>query len=255
MSNGFSNVRTSASDARVKFQLVKELAYFVSRGLEKFGFPSSGVRSAPVVSAIQATLAESMAHGVTEKLAEAALRERLLKDYLVEFDANSKMFLKEVITPTSVTRWEEEDDIIKQRYGEVVPYTKAEPSVEGALEMAWMNLRRAQQRWIVWMCLGSMLHNTPQGRERHSAEYQDFEAVSDVLRHEMRGMEKRVLMFALLKGGDAAQQAREWLLKTTLCQGMSVMEYLEYDGALPGSWQTTDEEALRQSIAAAGASQ
>ena len=248
MSHGFSNVRTTASDARVKLKLVQELAYFVSRGLEKFGFPPSQARWAPVVNAIQATLAESMLHGVTERMPEETLRMRALEAYLAEFDANSRMYLKEVVIPVAVTRWDEEESLIQKRYGSAVAFTTATPSLDGALEMAWLNLRRAQQRWITWMCLGSMLHNTPQGRERDSAEYRDFEAVSKVLLGELRGMEKRVLMFSLLKGGEAAETARTWLLQTTLCEGMSVMEYLEYDGQLPSGWRSVDEQALRASF-------
>lgn len=249
MSNSFCVVRTTASDAKAKLLLVKELAYFISKGINKMGFPPSGLRTASVVNAIQATLAEAMTYGGTENLTEKAARERALEGYFAEFDGNSKLFLKELVTPTAVTSWDEEEEaLIAKRYGKAVPYAKVPPTLDGALEMAWLNLRRAQQRWITWMCLGAMLHQTPQGRERDSAEYQDFEAVSQALRHEMRGMEKRVLMFALLKGGDAAVEAREWLMRTTLSEGMSVMEYLEYDGALPSSYRGDDEKALRESI-------
>lgn len=248
MYNGFSNVRTTASDARVKLKLVQELAYFVSRGLEKYGFPPPQARWATVVNAILATLADSMIHGSTERMPDAALRTRALEAYLAEFEANCRMYLKESVVPVSVTRWDEEDSLIQARYGSTVAYATATPSLDGALDMAWLNLRRAQQRWITWMCLGSMLHNTPQGRERDSAEYRDFEAVSKVLLSEVRGMEKRVLMFSLLKGGEAADKARSWLLQTTLCEGMSVMEYLEYDGQLPSGWRSADEESLRASF-------
>lgn len=248
MSNSFCVVRTTASDAKAKLLLVKELAYFISKGINKMGFPPSGLRTASVVNAIQATLAEAMTYGGTENLTETAARERVLNAYLAEFDGNSKLFLKELVTPTTVTSWDEEEALITKRYGKAVAYPEVQPTLDGALEMAWLNLRRAQQRWVTWMCLGAMLHQTPQGRERDSAEYQDFEAVSQALRNEMRGMEKRVLMFALLKGGDAAVEAREWLMRTTLSEGMSVMEYLEYDGALPSSYRGDDEKALRESI-------
>lgn len=248
MNHGFSDVRTTASDAQVKFKLVQELAYFVSRGIEKFGFPPAKVRWASVANALQAALAESMLHGSTERMTATALRQRVLDAYLTEYDANCKLYLKEVVVPTAVTRWDEEEAAIAKRYGAVVPYTTPAPSLDGALEMAWLNLRRAQQRWMTWMCLGSMLHNTPQGRERDSAEFSDFDGVSKLLLSEMRGMEKRVLMFSLLKGGDAAEKARTWLLKTTLCEGMSVMEYLEYDGQLPSGWRSADEQSLRDSF-------
>ncbi len=55
-------------------------------------------------------------------------------------------------------------------------------------------------------------------------------------------------MFALIKGGTAANDAREWLMRTTLSEGMSIMEYLEYDGALPSRYRVDDEKTLRESI-------
>lgn len=248
MRNGFSAVRTTASDATTKLQLVQELTYFVSRGLEKFGFLPSKTRWASVSNAIQAALADSVVNGVTEKVSAAEQRQRVLEAFFDEFDANCKMFLKEVVVPVAVTRWDEEGEVIANRYGTLAEYKVAKPTLDDALAMAWLNLRRAQQRWMTWMCLGAILHNTPQGRERDSAEFQDFEGVSKALLSEVRGMEKRVLMFSLLKGGDAANQAKAWLLTTTLCEGMSVMEYLECDGQLPSNWRSDDEAAFRASM-------
>ncbi len=116
MSNSFCAVRTTAPDAKAKLQLVKELAYFVSKGINKMGFPPSGLRTASVVNAIQASLAESMVYGSTEKITEKVLRERVLNAYLAEFDGNSKLFLKELVTPTPVTSWDEEKALITKRY-------------------------------------------------------------------------------------------------------------------------------------------
>ncbi|KVP96779.1 hypothetical protein WJ97_12935 [Burkholderia ubonensis] len=248
MHNGFSNVQTTSNDAAVKLALVEELSRFVQRGLDRFCLPSSQVRMAPVVNAIKAALADSMLHGHTERMSEAAARERLLEAYLTEYDGNCKLYLKEAVVPVRVTRWDEEASAIAKRYESSVEHKTPEPSLDGALTMAWLNLRRAQQRWIAWLCLGAMLHNTPQGRERDSAEVRDLDTVARTLMGEVRGMEKRVLMFALLKGGEAAEKARKWLLQTTLCQGMSVMEFLEFDGQLPSSWRADDEKSLRASF-------
>ncbi len=251
--NGFKNVRTTASDAKVKLHFVRELTYFVERGLEKFGHPSSGVRLAAVVNAIRASLADSMVHGFAEKLSETELRTRLVTAYLDEYQADCRLYLKEQVAPVPVSRWDEEMALITARYGEHMPYgADAPPSLDGALAVAWLNVRRAQQRWMAWMGLGAMFWQTPEGRNRNGREVVDFEAVSKALRQELRSMEKRMLMFSLIKGGEAAEKARAWLLTTTLCEGMSVMEYLELDGVLPNSWRTDDDVALRASIRGEG---
>ncbi|WP_157657794.1 hypothetical protein [Burkholderia ubonensis] len=246
MHKGFSNVQTTANDAVAKLNLVEELSRFVQQGLDKL--PPSQVRTAPVVNAIKAALADSMVHGHSERQTVAATRQRLLDAYLTEYDGNCRLFFKELVVPARLTRWEEEEHVLAQRY-DIAPSRLAPlPSLDGALEMAWLNLRRAQQRWIVWLCLGSMLHHTPQGRERDSAEVRDHSEVARMLLGEVRTMEKRVLMFSLLKGGEATRRARDWLLRTALGDGMSVMEYLEYDGQLPSSWRSDDEQALRASF-------
>ncbi|WP_157641869.1 hypothetical protein [Burkholderia ubonensis] len=234
----------------MKLELVEELARFVQRGLERFCPPSAQVRTAPVVNAIKAALAESMIHGHTERMTPAEARERLLEAYLAEYEGNCTLYLKEAVVPVPVTRWDEEPAAIVKRYETTVGRQQPEPNLDGALAMSWHNLRRAQQRWVAWLCLGAMLHSTPQGRERDSTEVRDLDTVARALMSEVRSMEKRVLMFSLLKGGDAADQAREWLRKTTLSHGMSVMEYLETDGQLPASWRSADEKALRESLLA-----
>ncbi len=206
-----------------------------------------------VVNAIRAALADSMVQGTTEKLSEAELRKRLVTAYLDEYQADCRLYLKEQVAPMPVSRWAEEEALITALYGEHQPYgVDAPPSLDGALTVAWLNLRRAQQRWMAWLGLGAMFWQTPEGRARDGAEAADFEAVSKALRLELRAMEKRMLMFSLLKGGEAAEKARAWLLTTTLCDGMSVMEYLELDGALPSSWRTDDDVALRASIRGEG---
>lgn len=249
MSTGFSNVSTTASDARIKLKLVRELSSFISRGFDKYGLPSPDVRWASVTNAIQACLAESILQGATERMPEEAVRERVIAAYLDEYGRNCQLFLKDEVLPTAVTHWAEESALIQKRFGSQAAYKTVAPSLDGALEMAWMNLRRAQQRWICWLCLGAMLYSTPQGRERSSAECNDFDRAAKALLNDVRLMEKRMLMFALLKGGEAAEQAKAWLLKTTLSAGMSVMEYLEYDGQVPSSWRTADEQALRATFA------
>lgn len=117
--------------------------------------------------------------------------------------------------------------------------------------MSMHNLRMAQQRWLVWLALGSMFWTTPEGiyRQRdESPEVLDFNAVSDALRRELQTMEKRLLMFALLSGGDDAATVRHWVLQTQLGEGMSVMEYLTADGVLPSSWSVEDEVRFRASL-------
>lgn len=250
MRSEFSNIRSSASVAKVKLELVQEMTRFVARGIKQVG-SASLVRWAPVSNAVQAALVESVMHGVTERVAEQEVRKRVLVSFFDEYDANSRPGLKGTVPPVALTRWDEEESLILERYGVLAGYKTVDPSLDGALEMAWLNLHRAQQRWMVWLCLGSLLHNTALGREQGSQEVDDFNAVLKALLLETRSMEKRVLMFALLKGGDAAANARDWVLRTTLAQGMSVMEYLEYDGQLPHSWSVADEEALRASLAAA----
>lgn len=248
MSYEFNRVRTTASDAQVKLKLVQELTCFIGRGLEKFGHPPSQLRWQAISNTIQAILADSMLTGVVERLTAPALHERVLEAFFTEYDANCRLYLKEIVVPVAMTRFGEESAIIAHRYSAEVSHLEPAPTLDGALDMAWLNLRRAQQRWIVWMCLGSMLHNTPQGRARDGVEFGDFDAVSKVLMGELHRSEKRMLMFALLKGGEAAETARAWLLATTLCEGMSVMEYLEYDTQLPSRWRVADEEAFRASL-------
>lgn len=250
--NGFSQLRISASDAAVKLELVRELANFVKRGLTRHDSSASGLRVGSVANAIRSVLADSLASGQKERLTQAELRERALNAYFDECEANARLYLKEPLAPMSLTHWKEEEAILRQRYGEVAAWRDTgEPTLEGALAMAWRNLRRTQQRWMVWLALGSMFWHTPEGSYRQgaeSAEVRDFNAVSDALRRELQAMEKRLLMFGLLSEGEDAAAVRRWARHTHLGAGMSVMEYLQADGQLPSFWSCEEEDQFRAAL-------
>lgn len=255
---GFEQVRTSASDAAVKLALVQELAYFVKRGLERLEATGPSVRVASVVNAIRSVLADSLVSGHQERLKQPELRQRVLNAYFDECEANARLYLKEPLVPVALTHWKEEAVILRQRYGDVEAWREtAQPTLEGALDMAWRNLRLAQQRWMAWLALGSMFWHTPEGLYRPGngqgvrAEVHDFNAVSDALRRELQAMEKRLLMFGLLSEGEAASAVRRWAHRTHLGEGMSVMEYLRVDGQLPSSWSCEEENQFRASLSQA----
>lgn len=250
--NGFAQLRTSTSDAAVKLELVQALAYFVKRGLERFDASGAGLRVGSVVNAIRSVLADSLIHSHSERLKPVELRTRALNAYFDECEANARLYLKETFVPVPVTHWEEESVVRRQRYGASEDWRETEPpTLEGALTMAWRNLRVAQQRWMAWMALGSMFWQTPEGRYHQgdeSAEVRDFNAVSEALRRVRMAMEKRLLMFGLLSEGEDAAVVRQWAYRTHLGEGMSVMEYLTNDGVLPSSWSCEEEDQFRASL-------
>lgn len=250
--NGFEQVRTSTGDAAVKLELVRELANFVKRGLTRHDSSASGLRVGSVVNAIRSVLADFLANGQKERLTQAELRERALNAYFEECEANARLYLKEPLAPIPLTHWPEEVALLRQRYGEVAAWReKGEPTLEGALAMAWRNLRLAQQRWMVWLALGSMFWHTPEGSYRQgdeSAEVRDFNAVSEALRRELQAMEMRLLMFGLFSEGEDAAAVRRWARHTHLGAGMSVMEYLQADCQLPSSWSCEDEDQFRAAL-------
>lgn len=243
-------VRSTAEEAKVKFLLVKELAYFVGRSFQRFGRVASDLRWMAVVNAINSELAYSMVQGAKDRTPEPELRARVIAQFFKEYEANCRMFCGGSVHPMELTRWAEERAHIQQAYGTPLEHVSAPPSVDGALQTAWSNLRLSQQRLAVWLSLGALLFTTSMARDKDSAELQDYDAVSKFLTTEVRTMERRMLMFSLLQGGQAADRAKEWMLKTSFSSHMAVMEYVSPDGELPHSWKSADEQALRDSIAA-----
>lgn len=257
MHNGFSNVSTTASDAEHKFELVQELARFVS----SIELPpaAAAFRTTPMVNAILAELGESMRLGTRERGADTAagrtkLRRRVIDAYLSEYEKTCRMYFKSVPVPCRHTMWAEEAAAISEKFGSELEFPQdTPPTVAGAMKMAWFNLARAQQRWAIWMCLGQMYHATRQARREgtEAAEANEYQAASNILLGEIRLMEKRALMFALLAGGEDAERARQWVMETALGPGMTVAHHLCLDARHPMSWSSDMEAAFRKDIAAA----
>lgn len=251
MKSAFAQIQTTSDEAAIKLDLVDELARFVESRFARLGQPLAAVRWAPVVNCIKAELSAFAIKGRKGSTPKDGLRQLVIEHYFAEYETNCRTFLHEIVHPVAVTHWAEESAHILANYGGERRLPAEAPTVAGALDMAWANLRTAQQRWAVWLCLGAMLHRTAAGRERDSAEVQDYSAVSSVLNADVKAMSRRVMAFAILDGGDGLSKVRQWMHKTMLSPSMSVMEYLSYDNGLPHSWRAEDENGFRASIAAA----
>lgn len=251
MKSAFAQIQTTSDEAAIKLDLVDELARFVESRFARLGQPLAAVRWAPVVNCIKAELSAFAIKGRKGSTPKDGLRQLVIEHYFAEYETNCRTFLHEIVHPVAVTHWAEEAAHIVAHYGSERRPPAESPTVAGALEMAWANLRTAQQRWAVWLCLGAMLHRTAAGRERDSAELQDYSAISSVLKADVKDMSRRVMAFAILDGGESLDQVRHWMHKTMLSGSMSVMEYLSYDNGLPHSWRAEDEKGFRASIAVA----
>lgn len=253
--HAFKDVRTTAGDASAKLILVTMLSRFILQGLNRHAGSIGALRANfnSIVNEIKASLPESIVYNEpAAKEKQKAYREAALTAYFEAYAETCKTFLKEVVPPFPVTDWAEEAEMseayfrvpsVKRHVGKVTP------DVAGALEIAWLNVRRAQQRWVSWLCLGSMFKNTGAGQSQESIEQAYFQRVSMHLLQEVNEMVRRLVMFSLFQGGEQADAVRKWLLKTSFSRGMSVMEYLEVDGRMPGSWYPSDENSFRSSLA------
>lgn len=248
MNTGFKLINTTKNDAEAKIELIEHICGFVKLGLEKYGFKESNGAWWIVKSTLQSSLGFSALNGVGESLDTTRIRDRLMASYYDNYENLCDMLFGEIVQPVSVTTWAEEDLLVADRYKEAACRSMEEPSVDGALRMAWMNMGRARQRLVAWMSLGEMLENTQEGRDRNGMVYLEFEKVSKTIQAEVMEMERNVLMFSLLKGGEAADKARKWAIKSVLKEDNSVMEYLKLDGELVSRWDANEEEEFRKSI-------
>lgn len=246
MQINFSAVHTPAAIALVKIRLVQGLGACVADGLDAHASP---VRGASVVNTILAALADSAANGVlASDVAPPELERLVLTAYFDEYDRVNQSFLKERVRPVPVTTLRSEEPLLLERYGAQEVRTQGLSPLDEAVATAWTNLRRAQRRWLAWMCLASLFNATPAGRNSACSEKTELTAVSHALLAGERLMKARLLMVALLAGGESAEEVKNWLKRTAFHPNMSIMEYLSLDGQLPGRWETCQEEMLREAI-------
>ncbi|MBG6083143.1 hypothetical protein [Rubrivivax gelatinosus] len=249
----FSGVNTTATDAAVKVRFVKDLASFVRGGLCEYGDVTIARRVAAPVDAILARLADSLLSGVDEGAAPDQARVRVVSAFLADYLQVCQARMREDVPPVPITLWPEEEELIAERFGRQAEGGSLPFNVDGAVEMSWRNLRRAQQRLVAWSCLGKMLCRSLGSGDGggESPQMLDYEAVSSALLEAVNRMKRRMLAVSLVAGGAAAERAREWVVRTMFGAGMSIMEYMEPDGVVPSRWSADDELALRASLAAA----
>lgn len=261
MHDEFERLLTTANEAREKMELVNSMASFVRSGLGRPPMDTHHGHMDGVVNAILATLAVSLANATPDNDSPEAVRERLITAYLRKYNEQRRLYNQAAAPVRPLTAWPQEQVALSDILGGKPLITpKVTPTPKGALEMAWHNVYRAQQRWLVWDCLGAMFQKTTASRgirsprfaspEKPSAETHNFNAVAQALHSEMRRMERYMLMFALVVGGEDAERARQWVLEGSLSEGFSVMEYLTPDAGIPARWCTADEQAFRTALKA-----
>lgn len=258
MPTDFENLNTTATEARFKMEFVHGLASFVRKGTQATRWMTEGaVPMDCVVNAVLAALAQSMASNPSPVETDAVVRERISLAYANTYRELRRTYNRPTAPVYSVTPWTEESLAMRELGAEKLALPAVSPNVAGALAMAWHNVYGAQQRWLLWHCLGAMFYQTPQGsghrfgvRGEGSCEEKNFQLVSDFLHGQLLKMERHVFMFSLVAGGDAHYSAKKWVLQTALSGGMSIIEYLRPDAAVPGSWHGAEEAAIRDSILA-----
>lgn len=253
----FERLTSTQTEARVKLELVNHLFAFVRRGMPQEGFSSISPQPDIVVNAIVATLARSLVHGAVEAISADTMRENVLQAYLYKYAQVCRMHSVTTSPVVLVTDWPEEarevGSILKTM---PVSAPKVEPSVAGALDMAWHNLHEAQQRWVAWLCLASMYHQTPdgyavrmgKGAAQPSQGSKMLDEVSLYLVQQISKQERYMMMFAIVQGGDALDKAKEWIGQHAMSRGMSVMEYLTVNNRFSGPWSSAAEDSFRASI-------
>lgn len=253
----FERLNSTQTEARVKLELVNHLAAFVRRGMPQAGFSSSNLQPDVIVNAIVATLARSLVNGMVDPVSDESLREQLIQAYLYKYEQVCRMQSVAASPAVLVTDWPQEARemfAILKAMPVAAPYV--EPTVAGALDMAWHNLYEAQQRWVVWLCLAAMYHQTPEGysvRMGKGAVQPGpgalmLDDVSQCLIQQMRKQERHMMMFAIIQGGAALGKAQEWICQHSLSADMSIMEYLSLNNRIQGSWCTEEEESFRASL-------
>lgn len=248
MANEFAALQTTAPEASVKLQLVREMVRFVRLGLKDPLNPKPQASLITVASAVQAGFVDSLVAGQGSAAGDGSVCSHILESFFDEYDSNCRLYYKELVPPVTLTLWKEEAELVVRRYGTLVTRLDVQATVEGALKIAWANLRRAQQRWAIWLVLGSLFQKTPEGQRAETEAARSYEVVSRALLADLETMTKRMLMFALVVGGAEAEEAKHWVLRTSLGEGMALVEMLTYDGALPLKWLRTSEAELRDSI-------
>lgn len=123
------------------------------------------------------------------------------------------------------------------------PYKTEAPTVQGAFKQAKRNAAVAQSRLITLYAV-MVLSGIDTSRHLHWHEFSDY------LHQQLSTFHREIMMFGLLLGGDAAEEAKqivtEWYL--TRSDNMSIMEYLEPDGIPPGQWLNSTEASFRKDI-------
>lgn len=123
------------------------------------------------------------------------------------------------------------------------------PSVQGAYEMAVMNLTQAETRLVALRAVRSLLQQNEFRNEEFPAAYE----ISLALGEQHRKFLMEMVLFAGLVGGDVAkdgirQLAEELCVNPTGGIEFSVIQFLKADGHSPGWWSSKTEEALRKDI-------
>jgi hypothetical protein len=121
------------------------------------------------------------------------------------------------------------------------PYKTETNTVEGAFRQAKRNAAVIQSR-LVTLYTVMVLASVDNVEAWHQ--------LSDHLHEQLSHFNREIMMFAILLGGDAIEEAKHlaagWYLNRS--HNMSIMEYLEPDGVAPASWMSSTEEKFRKDI-------
>lgn len=126
------------------------------------------------------------------------------------------------------------------------PETNDAAGLPGAFEATYSNLARVNSRLALLYSLPKLL-----GVRLH---LDGFDATREVLLSRLTTMQRNLLLFGALLGGEAATRAVKVVAPTTCYSApdanidFALMHHLQRDGVSPGHWRTADEDALKDDI-------
>ena len=126
------------------------------------------------------------------------------------------------------------------------PEVKEDGGLPAAFEVTYSNLARVNSRLALMFVLAGLLG------ARVSLE--GYDATREVLLSRLATMQRNLLLFGALLGGEANRRALQAVAPSTCYTapdaniGFALMHHLQRDGVSPGHWRTADEDALKDDI-------
>lgn len=128
---------------------------------------------------------------------------------------------------------------------------KNQPTLEDGWRQARLNWLRACERIVIFHLLSEIRAAFEPPAPRGSEREQTLQRIHKALHHLRHRAQSAQDQFALLLGGEYAEDSRVRILASL--KHYSVMEYLSLDGELPGSYPASAEASFRASAAQHGA--